>query len=470
MQIMTQRSKYLFKNIGILAVSNFSSKVLVFLLVPLYTSTLSTSEYGTYELVVSTVTLLYPVLTANIADAVMRFFMEKSYRQEETASIGIKYIIASIAAVGLGLLASDYFNVIPGLNGLRAYIFLYYLFYVLNQYFIQLAKGLERVKDMGIASLASTVAMLGANIFFLLVLKKGLKGFFNANILAQAIPVFYYGIRLRFWNMIRPVSKNNPLKKKMLAYCVPLICTVLGWWVNSTADKYTVAFICGVAANGLLSVSYKIPNIISTFQGIFIQAWQISAIKEYGEDSASSFYGKTFTYINALMSIVCSGLILLSKPLAYILYANEFYQAWQYVPFLLISSVLNCASGFLGPILSAKKDSKSMALSAIYGACANIILNIILVYLIGVQGATIATVISSYLIYYFRMRAVKNELIIKEYWRVLVTWGLLCLQATLEVCTSIWCVEISVIAGVIVVNRKVLTVVLKNKEFNVNYM
>lgn len=457
---MGQRSKYLFKNVGILAISNFSSKVLVFLLVPLYTSVLSTSEYGTYDLIVSTVTLLYPILTVNIVDAVMRFSMEKAYKKEETASIGSKYVIASIIVFGIGLLIFYFTNIFPSLNSLGIYIFLYYLFYVLNQYFIQLAKGLERVKDMGIAGVISTGVMLAANIILLLVLKKGLAGFFIANILAQAIPVFYYFIRLRFWKMLKWVGGHSHLEKEMLVYCVPLICTVLGWWVNSTADKYTVAFMCGVAANGLLSVAYKIPSIINTLEGIFLQAWQISAIKEYGGDNTSNFYGQTFIYLNVLMSVACSGLILLSKPLAHILYANDFYQAWQYVPFLLISSVLNCASGFVGPILSAKKDSKSMALSAVYGALANIILNIILVYIMGVQGATIATVISSYLIFYIRNRAVKGDFVVKEYWRVLVTWGLLCLQAILEVYMLLWYVEIVIIVGVIVINRKILIGVL----------
>ena len=50
----------------------------------------------------------------------------------------------------------------------------------------------------------------------------------------------------------------------------------------------------GVASNGLLSVSYKIPQIINTLQGIFTQAWQISAVKEYGEEDTSKFYGNTF--------------------------------------------------------------------------------------------------------------------------------------------------------------------------------
>lgn len=457
---MNQRSKYLFKNLGILTISNFASKILVFLLVPLYTSVLSTTDYGTYDLVVSTASLLYPILTVNIADAVMRFCMDKACSKEEISSIAIKYVLLSICVVGLVLFGLHWFNLLPNFVEIKFYAFLYYASYVLNQFFIQFAKGLEKVKDMGIAGTLGTIVMLGANVLFLHVLNTGLSGFFVANILAQAVPVLYYFFRLKFWRFIKSFILNKQLEKQMLAYCVPLICTVLGWWVNSTADRYIVTFMCGVAANGILSVAYKIPSIINTLQGILIQAWQISAIKEFGEKDVARFYGKTFSYLNVIMSGACSGLIILSKPLAQILYANDFYEAWQYVPFLLISSVLNCASGFIGPILSAKKDSKNMAISAIYGAGANVVMNIIFVYLIGVQGATIATVISSWVIYYFRKCAVKNEFEVENYWRVLLTWVLLAVQAVVEIYFSVWYVEIGIMVVMFVLNWSILSEVV----------
>lgn len=75
----SEKSLDLIKNMGILTLSNFATKFLVFLLVPLYTSVLSTKEYGSYDLAVSTVTLLYPILSLNIVDAVMRFTMDKTY-------------------------------------------------------------------------------------------------------------------------------------------------------------------------------------------------------------------------------------------------------------------------------------------------------------------------------------------------------------------------------------------------------
>lgn len=461
---MKHRARYLIKNIGILAVSNFSSKILVFLLVPLYTSLLSTTEYGTYDLIISTVSLIYPIVTLNIVDAVMRFCMERSLKQEDVAAVGFKYCLLSIGIVGLGLTICSWADIFPSLNGLTVYIFLYFLCNVLNQYFVQLAKGLEQIKDMGIAGVVSTAVMISANVLFLLVLRKGLKGFFVAQILAQFIPACFLFVRLRFWNMLRKSTINRAVEKQMLFYSVPLICTGLGWWANSAADKYAVAAICGVAANGVLSVAYKIPNIISTLQGIFNQAWTISAIKEYGENNTADFYGRIFVYLNAIISSASACLIVLSRPLAHIFYANDFYAAWQYVPFLEVSGVCNCASGFIGPILAAKKNSKAMAISAIYGTIANIIMNILLVYMMGIQGATIATLISSYIIYSYRIHVCKDDIDMKGYWKVLLTWLLLCVQAGIEIYFGTWTVEILIIIGIFAINGNVIFEVFSTLE------
>lgn len=453
---MGERSRYLIKNVGILTISNFASKILVFLLVPLYTSVLSTNEVGKYDLTVSTVSLLFPILTLNILDALMRFLMDKATSKKEVTLIGIRYVSISLIPVLLFLFIASKFELFKIIHGFEAYIFLYYLFNCSNQYFIQFAKGIELVRAMGIAGVIGTIVTLGTNLLFLLVFKLGLPGFFIANILGQAFPAFYLLCKTRIWEYLHYTKYNKELNREMLKYCVPLIATAVGWWVNSAADKYIVSIACGVAANGILSVSYKIPAIINTVQTIFIQAWQISAIREYGEQDVAAFYGKTFSALNFVMISVCSFLIIFTKPIGKILYQKEFYSAWQFVPFLLIASVINSASGFIGPILSAKKASKPMALSAVYGGIINIVLNIILVYIIGIQGATIATLVSSLVIYYVRKKSVSKDIIIEKYHTILIGWSLLCVQAVIEIYTKFMWLEILLLVVMLLLNYKTM--------------
>ena len=185
---MESRSKYLIKNIGILTISNFASKILIFLLVPLYTSVLSTAEVGTYDLIVSTVSLLVPILSVNIVDAVMRFSMDQSKSKEEIASIGIKYISRSSIIATVIVIICRLIPFFDSIIGLEALIILYFVSYISNNFLIQFNKGMERVLDLGIAGVLGTILTICANVVFLLCFKWGLSGFFAANVLGQAIP------------------------------------------------------------------------------------------------------------------------------------------------------------------------------------------------------------------------------------------------------------------------------------------
>ena len=451
------KTKYLVKNIGILTVSNFTSKILIFLLVPLYTSILSTSEYGIYDIVYSTIQLLFPFLTLNVSDAVMRFLMDKEKKEKSVIVIGTRLLLISIMPITVFMIGCWKGGWIKPIIGLELYILLYAISFFSFQFFVQTAKGLEKIKDMGIAAVLSTLFFLLGNMIFLLMFKMGVKGFYLANIFSQFTPALYLFFRLKIWKHSFLYKVDKKLAYEMILYSLPLIVSIWGWWVNNAANKYIVSLFIGSSANGLLSVAYKIPSIISVLQSIFIQAWQISAIKEFGSENANCFYGRTFSFLNATTSILCSLLLILTKPIASIMYSNEFYNAWEYVPFLLIACVINSAAGFLGPILSAKKDSKSMAISALYGAIANIFLGVILVTTIGVQGACVATVISSTIIFYSRKKNVNSDIVINDYTKIIITWILLCVQASLEIYSPIWWIELIIILSLLIINHKMIS-------------
>lgn len=449
---MNERGKNLLQNTAILTISNFATKILIFFLIPLYTGVLTTSEYGTYDFVTSTVSLIFPILTVNIIDAVMRFSMEERCSKDDIGRIGVKYVARSVLIVLLCLSIIRIFGLLSDVHEYFIYIFFYYLTSSTYNFLVQYAKGCEQVKDMGIAGVLITICTIIFNITFLVVFHLGLSGFFMASILAEAVASIYFMIRLKLWERVRLGRNNKALEKEMLIYCVPLIATALSWWINSTLDKYVVVYMCGIAANGLLAISYKLPNIINMLQNIFTQAWQISAVKEYGKDETAIFYGSTFNIINTLMCAACACIILFTRPLAHLLFANEFYDAWRFVPFLLMSSVINCASGLLGPILCASKNSKAMMWSAVIGAGANIGLNFLLVWLVGIQGATIATVLSSFIIYFVRKIAVGKGIIINRYTIVLATWCLLCIQCIVEIYIGSYWIEAVIMAVLLVLN------------------
>lgn len=463
---MKSRYSELLKNTGALAIANFSSKILIFLLIPLYTSILSTEEYGFYDLVVTTVQLVVPIFTCNVTDGVLRFTLDKDNDTGQIVKISLKYILASIIP-GLALLV---IIILTGLSPETSqnweYISLYYLGYIFNQCFPQIAKGVDKVKEMAISGVIGTVVTVAGCALFLVVMHMRLDGFLLAYALGQIVPSIYLFLKLNISSYLRNTKKiDKGLEKRLLVYSVPLILTNIGWWLNNTSDRYIITIILGMGVNGLLSVAYKIPNILSVLYGLFTQAWQISAMKEYGKDGSKSFYNSVFIYLNIFVYYTATALMILTKLIAHIAFAKDFYRAWAFVPFLLISGVFTASAGFIAPILTSTYHTKPVVLSTIVGGVINIVLNIILTLTIGAQGITIATAISSFVIMYFRYRALDDVIDVKNFVRMSILWVLLVIQAIFEL-NNVYAIEmITIVVATILFFKDIKYLLVKSKSF-----
>lgn len=409
---MKSKYKYLLKNIGLLTISNFGSKILSFVLIPIYTSILSTSDYGTYDFYNTTIQLLIPILTLNIIESVMRFSLEKKNEYSNVFSIGLVYFIKSFFVIVLLVGLNFIFNIIPLFNTYWYYLLLLYFFQVLYDLLSQFSRGIEKIKNVAVAGFLNSSCIILFNILFLVFIKLNLNGYFIANILGLIIPVVYYILSLKIWNFIDLKNKTVQLEKDMTDYSKPLITNTLSWWVNNVSDRYIVIYFCGIAANGVYSLAYKLPSILNIFQSIFNQAWTISAVKEFSNnDKTIKFYSKIYNLYNIGMVFICSILLAMNIFLARFLFAKEFFMAWKYSSYLMISVVFGSLSGFLGGIFSAAKKSKIYAKTTLVGAIVNIVFNIVLVFLCGPIGAAISTLISYIIIWI--MRIIESNKIIK---------------------------------------------------------
>lgn len=397
-----ESSKRLVKNIGFLSISQFSTKILTFFLVPLYTSILSTNQYGVYDLFTTTIGLLIPIFTLHIVEAVLRFSLEPNRRPTDVFTNGI--VIESCGGIVLSvfILVNKFTNIIPAINEYLVYFILMFIAEVIYQFFTYFSRGINDVLAISIAGIISTVVVISTNIVFLLVLKKGLEGYFLATILGNISAMIFLFFRLKIWKYICIKSIEYKLCREMLGYSAPLILNQISWWINNASDRYIVIAVCGVAANGVYSIGYKIPNILSTLQGIFNSSWVLSATQDYDENDSKGFFSSTYATYNFLMTVTCSLIIVMTKLIAKLLYAKEFFEAWKYVPFLTIAVVFGALSGYLGGIFTAVKDTKAISLTTLFGAIINICLNFLLVNRIGPLGAAIATMLSGYAIFVVR--------------------------------------------------------------------
>ena len=393
--------RYLFNNIGLLTLSNFATKFLSFFLVPLYTNVLTTTEYGTYDLFNATIGVLLPVLTLNIQESVLRFALDKKTNREAIVTISAKYLLISNFLVIIGLI----FNRITNLNAMIAeygiYFFLMFFVQSLVGVITCYIRGVDRVADLSVSSVITSIVTISCNIIFLVVFKWGLPGYFLANIIGPLVQCIYLMVRSSFLNEIR-FEQFTTEEEAMTNYSKPLIANSIAWWVNNVSDRYVIVFFCSLAENGVYSVAGKIPSILNIFQTVFNQAWTLSAVKDFDSEDKNGFFTNTYKAYNCMMVIICSSIIVADNVLAKFLYAKDFYVAWKYVPWLTVAILFGALSGYLGGFFSAVKDSKLFATSTIMGAIINLFLNFVFTPVYGAMGAAIATAISYIVVWAFR--------------------------------------------------------------------
>lgn len=431
------RYLYLIKNIGLLTLSNFATKMLSFFLVPLYTNVLTTTEYGTYDLFYTTISVLVPILTLNIQESVLRFALEKKYNKDALVTIAVRYFLISCGIVLIALMINTIFDLNVLEKEYSIFFFLMFLSQALSGIVLAYTRGIDKISEMSVSSVVGSVVTIGCNILFLVYFKWGLDGYFLANIIGPVMQSLILLFSTHFLEKIHLRKKYSQEKEEMLNYSRPLIANSIAWWINNASDRYVVTFFCGLAENGIYSVASKIPSILNIAQTIFNQAWTLSAVKDFDPEDKNEFFTNTYKAYNCFMVVLCSAIIVADKILANFLYAKDFYVAWRYVPWLTIAILFGAMSGYIGGFFSAVKNSKIFAQSTVVGAVLNIIMNVVFTPLLGALGAAIATAISYFVVWAIRYWYSKRFIKLKVHLvRDIITYILLVVQAVILLIVS----------------------------------
>ena len=466
------RSKYLFKNILLLGLNSIGTRVIVFFLVPLYTNVLTTREYGIVDLFTTILVVMIPITTLNIGEAVMRFSMDKDAPLDDISRIANLFIILSIV---LCISIYPIVSFFPELEPYKNYLFLYAAADSVYQTAVYNLRGREQLSDFALSNIIQTLLIALLNIFFLLILKIGLQGYFLAYAIANLIGATYAFVRGKLYRGFKKLHINKELAREMLKYSIVLVPNSFMWWIMNSADRIMVTSMVGLSQNGIYGVSYKIPTIMSTMAGVFNQAWNYTAVKESTSKDKDEINNYVFDKLVRIVIILVAFILVIPKPFMSLYVSSEFFVAWKFVPPLLIGFGFMTIGTFLSSAYTVYKDSKGFLISGSIGAIVNIALNFLLIPLIDTMGAAIATCLSYIAVFIYRWRDTKKYMVIKKPGKSVFLCMLCVLMMSLLVYIQsqvILFFEIILFISVILINRKLFvlvgsyfkTLILKRKK------
>lgn len=395
--------KKLATNTVIFAISKFSSSVLSFLLMPYVTAKLVAADYSTADLIQQTANVLIPVVFLQINSAALRFSLDKQADKKNVFTVGLRTTVQGF----LVFLMFYYPITLIKLNDtpLGDYAPVIYIFVLVSgmrQLCQQFVRGCGFVKLYAVDGIIATGTMLLFNLLFLGPFNWGVYGYVFAIIASDACSIVFLFFGAKLWKYVTfsKIPKNARLE--MLKYSIPMVPSIILWWIINVSDRYMVTYFVGASQNGLYTAASKIPNFVILFSTVFIDAWQLSAVDEYESESRESFFTKVFRVYSGGIFVVASVLILLCRIITRILVDDDYYSSWKFVPVLIIATTFSCFVNFLASVYMAEKKSFMGMITALSGAITNVVLNIIFIPTMGATGAAVATVISFIVVLVFR--------------------------------------------------------------------
>ena len=401
-----------------------ATRLISFVLIPLYTYFMSAGEYGLTDMSLTVISLLTPLVTLDIAESAIRYIVGDHARTNEYAAVALGITLASVAIVALFTPLLD-FGAFGGLGAYKGWFVLAYATSALMSMCGQVARGMNRVKLIPICATASSLVTLALAAALIGASGMGVVGYFMSVSAGPTIAIVLYltvgGIGsavIRGAHAIVVLSHGElkELVVPMLRYSLPLIPNSLFWWMGSSINRLFITGALGISASGMFAAASKVPNLINTAYSVFQQAWQLSAFQESEDEGLSRFFSMVFTLVQAGMTVLCALLSFTAPWVAAVLLQGETYGAWPMIGILLLSNLFNVFATFYGTVYSTTMHTTFIMKTTVFGALSCVVLTPVLIPFIDTFGACVASVIGQGLV--FVMRAVDS----RKYLRFDVGW------------------------------------------------
>ena len=404
--------KRLVSNTMLFAISTFSSKLLSFVMAPLFSYWFETQEMnGIKELLNQCASLLIPLVSLGIANAVIRFGLEKGIRKSAIYMNGL-------VSIGMGfvllLLLYPLLSRIALFRDYIALLYVYLLVSCLRTLNCQFCRARQLNRLYAIDGILCTITTCGFYVLFLRVLNMGPTGYLLAIICADGLSALFLFAVTKTWRFLDFKRFDTKLLKKMLRYALPLVPASIFWWITNASDQFFVAAMLedGTSWTAVLGASYKLPTILSIVSTIFTEAWQIA------------------------------------------IYRDDYFIGWKFIPLLTMATAFASFDNFLNSIYMVEKRSTLSFTTMAVGAGINVALNFTLIPVWGVNGAALATFVSYFVV--FLLRAVNTRGLIRVDFapeKLCCNFGLLVLESALMMWQvklwPVWCSLVVVLIAAI---------------------
>lgn len=369
-------------------IGNVLTKVISIFLLRIYTSRLSTTDMGYYDITNSYLNVIVPMVCLEIWSAIMRFMFDYSKKEEKYKSIfnGLIIFGGSLCLYTVAFCLFSIYGNIPYLG----YIFVMGLLMMLQNIYTFVARGLGYSSLFAVSGIISSLVNAFSNIIMILFFHMGLSSLYLAMIFGLIVQIVMLESRVQLFRHLSFSLFDKSLLKRMFLFSLPLSVNTVCFWFLSSYNRIGITNSLGLSANGIYSVAGKFTQALFLVSTCFSMAWQELVFAKSNDKDKSVLYTRASNYYILFLFLGLAAFLPLIKLFFSVFVVKDFVAAYDLIPLYMLATVVSIYSDFLGNIYGAEKRTGVIFLSTLVGAAVNVAVLYLLIGYLGIQAANVA--------------------------------------------------------------------------------
>jgi O-antigen/teichoic acid export membrane protein len=399
-----QKFRTLLGDTALYGLGSIAQKVIGVLLLPIFTSYLSSEDYGLLAMTTLVSTFLLMLVIRPFASALARFYYQ--YYDEEKKkrqyvgnlfylSLACTILVIAIAFLirqPIAYLISNDISQIPFISQLLSLICLTALCDYVIRFYTTLVRVERKPTQYLIVTVALTSLTFALNLYLVVVAQWGVLGMIVGSLIASTVGCLVTGAIIQ-----RQIDFYIDFQEFMKAvrFGFPLLPSSLFQWLGTTTNRYLINYFLSLSIVGLFSMASRISDIFNLILISVVSAWTPTFYQWASLDDRGKDISRAFRMYFILFLLASVGIGLFGREALWVLTDSKFHEAWIAIPLLAMGALFLGIKELHIPAIGQANKPKWLILTTGIGLLATIIISLIAIPRYGIIGAAISITASS---------------------------------------------------------------------------
>ena len=388
-----------FKHSYIYAVGNIINRIGAFLLLPVYTNYLTTSEYGAIELFYAVSAVVFGFLSMGIAHATLRFYFEYDELADKHQVVSTNYVSSLIVSIigvvfvgfwykeiSLLIFSSEEYSI--GILFILATI----VFELSSQICLAYVRAIEKSLFFVYIAIAKLLIQVSVNIYLVIYAEQGVVGVLAGNftavflgwVILSVFTLKHCGLKVDFKKLI-----------PILHYSFPFLLGTITQLISTNVDKFGLNYYDSLAMVGIYMLAIKFSMIIEQLIGEpFSRSYGSFRFSIMKQSNAAEIQAKIVRYLLYVTLTISLSVSLLINEILELLSDESFWAAANIVPIVIFSSIIKIMNYPLQTGILFAKKTKYFFYISVVTATVSVAANLTLIPVYGILGACFALILT----------------------------------------------------------------------------